>query len=195
MGSASTLRDDYTKFLKTWYSRAKRKDRVVDEADRFICLWIAFNAWLKQHYGEDWGDGELIHGIDRNLHGERVTKNGLADDKAFISIFELIKNDNRNKKILDELKAHGKIYNMRYPPSSPDADVHAKAFTGDFKSYIEAIYEIRCNLFHGRKNPDDTTDETGKIAVDYRLIQLAYAILLPFFEQLCESLQIDLEYF
>jgi hypothetical protein len=188
MDSQSALRDDYTKFLKTWYFRAKRQDRVVDEADRFICLWIAFNSWLRQHYGEDWSDSSLI-GIGRN------SQNGFVNDSTFIALFESFKNDKRNKRVLDELKSHGKIYNLRYPRGTPGADLNAVAFTGDFRSYMEAVYQIRCNLFHGRKDPEDKTDEGGKISVDYKLIRLAYDTLLPFFERLCESMQIHVEYF
>jgi hypothetical protein len=38
---------------------------------------------------------------------------------------------------------------------------------------IEIIYNIRCNLFHGRKDPTDTQNR------DFQLIRLAFFLLAP----------------
>lgn len=52
-------------------------------------------------------------------------------------------------------------------------------YDGSFKSLIEAFYKIRCNLFHGRKNPDEDKK-------DYELVCLSYDILLLLFEKYIE---------
>jgi len=175
---------DYTDFIKTWLHRSKRQRKYVDEADRFICLWIAFNAWLKQHYGEEWKDTELLFGGIRKKGNDTKKTDGLAGSTEFNTIFdELQSNDKRYNILLDQLKNEGKICDMRYP----DDDSKAEQFLGDFKTFIKVVYQIRCNLFHGRKNPDD------KDTPDYRLIILAYKLLLPFFEEILKSIHIEVE--
>jgi len=51
-----------------------------------------------------------------------------------------------------------------------------RRYDGIFESLIEVIYQIRCNLFHGRK--DTREDEK-----DFKLICLSYNILLPLFKE------------
>ncbi len=46
----------------------------------------------------------------------------------------------------------------------------------EFSSLITAIYQIRCNLFHGRK---DVSEKEGK---DWELVCLAYDLLFPIFD-------------
>ena len=43
---------EYDVFMREWLKRAERENESVDDADRFISLWIAFNGWLKKEYGE-----------------------------------------------------------------------------------------------------------------------------------------------
>lgn len=51
-----------------------------------------------------------------------------------------------------------------------------KKYKGTYESLIDTIYQIRCNLFHGRKGTQETTE-------DYELICLAHNILLPMFKE------------
>ena len=48
-------------------------------------------------------------------------------------------------------------------------------YDGTFESLIEVIYQVRCNLFHGRK-------DINKDKKDIELVKLAYRILLPLFK-------------
>lgn len=151
---------DYREFVKTWLERAK-EEREVDKADRFICLWIALNASLKQSYAEKSADYELIKCL-------------IADNGSKKIFDHLNENDRNFKDLLVKLKAAGKIYNMRFPNDG----TKAKEFLGDFKTFIEAIYQIRCNLFHGRKDVKDDRDK--------KLVFLAYDLLLPWFLSYCK---------
>jgi hypothetical protein len=140
-------------FIKTWLYRSKA-DRKLDEADRFICLWIAFNAWLKSRYTENESDSDLIKKARKNAE--------------LIGVFNKFKEEDTNfKSKLNELSDEGNIYNMRYP----DDIKKVKRFDGSFETLMDVIYQIRCNLFHGRK---DVSDKSGD---DYRLICLALKIL------------------
>ena len=44
---------NYEIFADKWLERAERRKVFVDDGDRFISLWIAFNGWMKGKYGED----------------------------------------------------------------------------------------------------------------------------------------------
>ena len=60
-------------------------------------------------------------------------------------------------------------------------DEKNKKYDGTFESLIRTIYQIRCNLFHGRKDIND--DEK-----DIKLVYLAYDILLPLFKKYLSNL-------
>lgn len=140
--------------------RTTREDEKVDEADKFISLWISFNAWLKNEYREDATDRELKDGVKKNEELQSIF-NTLLDTSAVFSAN------------INELSSFS-IVNMKYPN---DSNAMRKMERIDFANFIEVVYTIRCNLFHGRK---DAADKTGK---DYKLICLAYSCLLPLFSQ------------
>jgi hypothetical protein len=147
---------DYNKFITNWLERAEREENSLDDADRFINLWIAFNAWMKKEYGESKLDAVLI--------SEAKNNRGLE------SIFDKLK-DNQLDKNLKKIKKKGLIYDMRYPGDTKKA----KEYNASFGSLLDVIYQVRCNLFHGRKNiKDDTRDE--------ELVEICYQILLPLFK-------------
>lgn len=62
----------------------------------------------------------------------------------------------------------------------PSDETKYKKYQGDFKSFIDVIYQIRCNLFHGRK--DISEDKR-----DIYLVGLALNLLLPFFKKILEK--------
>ncbi len=39
-------------FTDRWLQRAKRGRVFIDDGDRFISLWIAFNGWMRGKFGE-----------------------------------------------------------------------------------------------------------------------------------------------
>lgn len=147
-----------TYFTQKWIERAEKAEEVFDKADGFISLWIAFNGWMRGKFGESKGDRELI---------EEVKK--LEDMKNLFSGFK--KNSHNFIKNLNELENFS-IVNMKFI----DDRSKDKKYDGTFESLIDTIYQIRCNLFHGRKG----TTETEK---DYKFICLAYDILSPLFKK------------
>ncbi len=77
------------------------------------------------------------------------------------------------RKKLVEIKKYF-ISDMRYPE---DRSRFVQVETGkeEVASLISAIYRIRCNLFHGRK---DVSERHG---TDRKLVYLAYDLLFPIF--------------
>ena len=152
---------DYNNFIKEWIRRSDREENkdFVDIGDKFISLWIAFNAWLKSQFGEKKCDRDL--------------KNNLISFSPIESVFNEFKKDNKE---LAKLRNY-RIKNMKFP----EDELKKISYDGSFKSLIEVLYEIRCNLFHGRKDIND--DEK-----DIKLVYLAYDILLPLFKKYLSNL-------
>ena len=148
----------YDRFIPEWLKRADRQEETVDDCDRFISLWIAFNGWMKSEYGENKNDRYLIQSVIGN-----------AEIK---SVFEELKIKSVSfQKSLQRLNCC-RIIDMRDEFNKG----RYKEYDGSFDSLMQAIYQIRCNLFHGRKNVDGNKK-------DFELIQLALRILKSLFQE------------
>lgn len=145
-------------FTEKWLQRAERTERALDDGDRFISLWIAFNGWMKGEFGERGSDRALINEVKKN--------------QTFKDTFIKVKNDSVEfHQNLDELSNYS-VLDMRYM----DDPSKYKKYDGSFQSLFEVIYQVRCNLFHGRKDVDDDRK-------DFELVSLSYNILLPLFKE------------
>ena len=146
-------------FTKGGPARAERRERArLDNDDRFISLWIAFNGWIRGRYGETHNDRALL---DEVKH---------SDDLCDVFLAMRI-TDTRFRNSLLRLGMYT-VINKRYPedPSRP------LVYDGTFTSLMEVLYSVRCNVLHHRKSASE--DEK-----DILLVSLAYRILLPLFEQ------------
>jgi hypothetical protein len=149
---------DYNNFIREWLRRAEREKVRIDNADKFISLWIAFNAWLKKEYGEGTSDSVMI-------------KRAKGNDGLKETFRELSASDRDFQKNLKELMKYT-VIDMR----DPENEQKEKRCIGDYKSFLDAVYQIRCNLFHGRKN----VEENKK---DEELVTLALKLLHPLFKK------------
>ena len=148
---------DWRIFTERWLERAERGHRIIDDGDRFISLWIAFNGWMRGKFGEDIGDRCQIESVKRMQDFKEVFNKLKKETPAF-------------KEYLEELE-NITVVNMQFKNNREDI----YRYDGSFESLIEVIYQVRCNLFHGRKN----IEEDKK---DIELVSLAYRILLPLFK-------------
>lgn len=144
-------------FIKEWILRSERKEGIefIDMGDKFICLYISFNAWQKDKYGSEKKDD--------------ILKNETISNDEMRNAFNVVK-ENISKE-LDRLKQFN-ILDMR----NPEDLSKAKKYNNSFESLIECLYQIRCNLFHGRKNYQDNL-------IDKELVELGYKILHPIFKE------------
>lgn len=147
---------DYSIFIEKWIGRSERKigGAFVDIGDCFISLWIAFNALLKSKYGEKLSDKELIGKI---ILDEKINK-----------VFNEVKEKNISAQKALKVLSEYDILDMRDPYNN----TKKVNYDGSFGSLIKGLYQIRCNLFHGRKD----VDEDKK---DIELVGAAYEALLP----------------
>lgn len=148
---------DYEIFTRKWLERAERHGSPVDKGDNFIALWIAFNSWMKSRFGEQLKEFELI--------------NKVGTQRDFVAVFEELKHVEPLRGFLRTLRTFI-VVDMRDEGNR----TRDREYDGSFSSLMATIYQIRCNLFHGRKNIDE--DQT-----DIQLVDLAYDILLPLFKE------------
>ena len=148
------VRANWEIFAERWLQRAERGRVFVDDGDRFISLWIAFNGWMKRIFGEAVRDSTLLA--------------RLKDSEEARIVFEDLK---RNKTSFNE--------SLRQLSQCTVADMKhledqnkVKKYDGSFESLINVLYQVRCNLFHGRKDINANKK-------DIELVSLAYRILLP----------------
>jgi len=165
MGKKLTVtKMDYRLFTRKWLERAERKEHsaTIDKADKFISLWIAFNGWMRQEFGEDVFDGVLIKKVKRKRKMKRTFNELKVDDNKFSSY-------------LNSLSKY-RVVNMK----EPENKAKSKIYDGTFGSLIDVLYQIRCNLFHGRKL-------MKKNEIDIQLVHLAFDILHPLFKRYLEN--------
>jgi len=154
---------EYDVFIREWLKRAERgENEPVDDADRFISLWIAFNGWLKKEYGENTSDREMVKRAQGNKTLKEIFRKLPASDRDFMT--------NLNQ-LMEYI-----IIDMR----DPSNEQRGKRCTGDYESFLDTIYQIRCNLFHGRKNFEE--DQKDK-----ELVILALKLLRPLFKKHLEN--------
>lgn len=144
-------------FTDRWLVRAERGQEYIDDGDRFISLWIAFNGWMKGKFGEAVKDRTLINRVKKSEDIRQAFEDLKRDDQSFA-------------EYLIELSEFT-VADMR----RLDIQSRIQRYDGTFDSLIEVIYLVRCNLFHGRK-------EINEDRKDFELVRLSYRILLPLFK-------------
>ena len=142
-------------FTYSWLRKAQAEQVQIDDGDRFIWLWIAFNGWMRGTFGERVKDRTLINNLSASSYAN------IYDD--------LRRNRADFRHLLDQLQRY-EVKDM----GNPDDLTRIKRYDGSFVKLLEVLYQVRCNLFHGRKN----TEEDRK---DFELVVLSYKILLPLF--------------
>lgn len=127
--------------IKVWYENKAKME--MDPIFKFLCLWICFNAWL---------DYQSKKSRDRDMIDWLVTQSPASSD--LIRAYESAKQTEPFRRNLEALLKMSPIHDPRERYRSiviQDLD--------DRKNIINAIYKIRCNLFHGAKEANNTRDE------------------------------------
>ena len=131
--------------IKVWREKARREN---DHFLKFFLLWICFNAWLEYRSGED---------IDAKMIGWLANQDKSSSD--LVESYERCKNKADFKSYLKFLVDNSPFKDSR--GKRPDITVRDE---DDFENIVEAIYRIRCNLFHGG-SPADQNEVQQQIAI------------------------------
>ncbi len=150
------MNDQWKDLIKRWFCKSKK---MKNPFDQFISLWISFNAFYAHNHLQERELSQLRIFRDqfKELFREVVTKNE--------AVFKEFKDYIDTKPINT-----GFIQDLRFPD---DKERHKKY--SDLTSlceYIDCVYQVRCNLFHGGKSPEDGQDEN--------IVKRAYDSLVVF---------------
>lgn len=126
-----------------WYEKSQQPQQgEFGIFDQFISLWIAFNAYYATE-NIKCGWREQQNRLIRN-HRDQFTEIIKARKNEFEAFQLYIKEKPQNSGFIEDLKYGGKkLYQD----------------LGSFKEYLDCIYQIRCNLFHGGKDVADAQDK------------------------------------
>lgn len=131
--------NEVQELIKDWHwNRAKNEE---DPFYRFMCHWICFNAWL-DYKSEKYTDREMLNWLKRQTQ----------DTSDIIASYEAMKLTTVGIQNLESLVAMSPIIDSKGRTDIEISDVN------DRDNIIEAIYRIRCNLFHGNKRSSSTRD-------------------------------------
>lgn len=147
--------------LKDLVSNWCRKMRAErDQFSKFIFGYFCLNA-IMSYYSQEEYDFRMIAWLKCNLNVLKTTFHHICSEKEyFLPQLETLYNlspikDNRGK----------------------NPDVVIKSAT-DFDSILDAIYRIRCNLFHGTKNPNIERDKQ-LVILGGRILEKWISSVLP----------------
>lgn len=151
------------RIIELWYKKAQKpvKEPKYDYFDRFISLWVSFNAFFVAEFHNE--ASILANGKEP---WEKKYLEAIYSDNHYIELYsDLINNSKSFKDNLDffiELVdtitiCKGKIIDMR--PERRDCE-NGQEFSDkyNFEQFILTAYQIRCNLFHGNKSPESDND-------------------------------------
>ena len=146
--------------LNHWIKKSEDEEEYVD---KFISVWIAFNHYYATYYV----DVKYEEIEQRRAENKKIS----IPDKA--GIFLLTENpivQNTYQKINEQLKINitlpvvDDITGKKVPEDKADEMELASLTINEF---LDVIYQIRNNLFHGRKDP-------GKSERDRILCEIAF---------------------
>ena len=189
------LHPDGRRLIQIWFRRAERAEHRGAEGgsdgesfEGLIFAWIAFNGWASCVTGKD-TDKEMIEALSLNAQ--------LCDDFE-----SLLANDPSFKELAEDFRSHWPIFKAqelaerniwvaemrsreervaeyfmlgatRYSP--PCWRRHRNAGEDvplDWPHTVSAIYQLRCNLFHGHKGTRSPNDR--------ELVRRAFRVLMRF---------------
>lgn len=168
--------------IQSWMWRAESALNEGEPFECFIFTWIAFNGWAERGRGEE----RDVQWIRRLASCQPIR----TDFSAFLAA------DQEAASLATALRDFAPVFRAREqralpPPPSPARAVRVAYWLGkgvghrpecfaahhegmpiDWPHLLHAIYQVRCNLFHGEKSIASD--------VDRDLVTWASRILLPF---------------
>lgn len=152
------MNDVVKNIILNWYEKAQTEDNIFN---RFISLWIAFNAYYAANDSRA-SEHEQLRFI-RDIHKTLFLSVTHEHPDEFSAFKEYIETKKQNR---------GFIQDLRYDVKE---EKHKKQYRNldSLCEYLDCVYQIRCNLFHGGKDIADAQDE--------KLVELASNTLIVFF--------------
>ncbi|MBU4332492.1 hypothetical protein KKD20_05225 [Patescibacteria group bacterium] len=153
--------DNQRELIRRWFEKSKEEENSFDG---FISLWISFNAF---------------YAAEHLLESERQQLRNIYDEykDSFVGLVDNHSETFQEFKHYIEIKPvnTGFIQDLRYPV---EKEKHKKRYQnlGSLCEYLDCVYQVRCNLFHGGKNLEDGQDQ--------EIVSRAYNSLAVFLERI-----------
>jgi hypothetical protein len=180
--------DDARRLIMNWFDRANGlTDQQGDPFESFIYAWIAFNGWAALCSREDQdraqlkaieSDGSLQSGFKALLREDSNFQRWADEFHDQWPIFKAAQIRSKRvrqvspdrRKCLDHYRAAGID---RAPDCYYERHVDAgKPCPLDWAHTLEAIYRVRCNLFHGEKSAGSEEDKAIVRAANNTLVPI-----------------------
>lgn len=130
---------DKQEISRRWYDKGKPE---TDEFDKFIYLWISFNALYSEVIAK--GEKEQIKGFVNRYYNPVFDSLISSENNNFFKTTEIkdckLGNKGSTKRYIETLKGNSNSKNK-------------------IIALILCVYQARCNLFHGDKIPQDYNDK------------------------------------
>jgi hypothetical protein len=184
------LHPDGRKLVRGWIEKAVRSDRG-NEFEAFIYAWIGFNGWASCCCAQD-GDRTLLRMMmldDRLTQNyNRVIQENVVREAAvqFASYWPIFRVSDLSESIRRKRPSRGNRADIvgYYHTESPEAERapechlrHQEHIEADWSHTLEALYRVRCNLFHGGKSGAGKEDREIVVAAAGVLIPIAESVL------------------
>lgn len=183
-GRFQALHSDGRKLIRRWIGQADQR-KSGEPFEAFIYAWIGFNGWaacvcVEEHDKVQLQMMELDGRLTRNfvdLMGDSEFREAAQGFSSLWPIFRVSDLPEAVRRTRQEKRGRAAVTNY-YQSKCPDAarspDCHLNHTPGidpDWAHTLEALYRVRCNLFHGQKSGGGNEDRA--------ILQAAVRVLLP----------------
>jgi hypothetical protein len=185
------LSPDGRRLVTGWADRAGTTRNAFEA---FIYSWISFNGWASCCCEDD-GDRKLIDTLRVDARVTAAFDSLIAADPAcadalnrFRSLWPIFQASQVRSGLMEaESQYHqagrrGQVeyYSLKFPKARRAPDCHLRhghePMDADWAHTLEALYRVRCNLFHGTKSVHGE--------VDKEMVEAASAVLVPIVKHL-----------
>lgn len=189
------LHPEGKKLISSWFQRAwnARDNPVEDVFEPFIFAWFAFNGWASCVADEDI-DRKYVNALatDQRMNADfkvavenptSLASVNARELASFLPIFDvktlrkksLLRYEpyeDRKQRVTDYLDRGATRFEPQCWQKHHDAGEEVPL---DWEHTLQAIYKIRCNLFHGLKSAHSEMDK--------RIVSAAFLTLLHFINE------------
>lgn len=185
LGRFQNLHPDGRRLIEDWIDKAAAESEHNNKFEAFIYAWIGLNGWSSCCSGKDQDRTQLnLMMLDECLtdNFDRLTAEGSSADAkerfgALWPIFKVSDLPEPVRRQRPQRKGRASVISY-YDELCPDAVrapschwTHKPAVQRDWAHTLEALYQVRCNLFHGQKS--------GAGYEDKAIVDAAADVLLP----------------
>ncbi len=79
-------------FTQNWLRRAERGQEYIDDGDRFISLWIAFNSWMRGKFGDAVKDSTLVKHVKESVEVQKIFEKMKSNEEGFAALLDKLSN-------------------------------------------------------------------------------------------------------